>query len=87
MHMKPVTVLVPALALALAAGPALAEELRAVVDKVDPEAQTINVGPETIYVPEESVLNGIKEGSRYVVRYEEEDGRYVLNQIVQDDNS
>jgi hypothetical protein len=87
MHMKPVTVLVTALALALAAGPALAEELRAVVDKVDREAQTINVGPETIYVPEESVLNGIKEGSRYVVRYEEEDGRYVLNQIVQDDNS
>jgi hypothetical protein len=85
--MKPVTVLVPALALALAAGPALAEELRAVVDKVDREAQTISVGPQTIHVPEESVLNGIKEGTRYVVRYEEQDGRYVLNQIVQDDSS
>ncbi len=84
--MQPLTVLVPALALVLAAGSALAEEIRAVVDKVDREAQTINVGNETIHVQEESVLNGIMTGTRYVVRYEEVDGRKVLNQIVEDDS-
>jgi hypothetical protein len=85
--MNRITALAPALALVLAAGSTVAEELRAVVDKVDREAQTINVGPETIHVPEESVLNGIMTGTRYVVRYEEVDGRKVLNQIVQDDSS
>ena len=84
--MKRISMLVPALALVLAAGPAPAEELRAVVDKVDREAQTINIGTETIYVQEENVLNGIMTGTRYVARYEEVDGRKVLNQIVEDDS-
>jgi hypothetical protein len=69
----------------LTAGTALAGELRHVVDKVNREAGTLEIGGETIHVRED-VLNGVIEGSRYTVRWTEENGRKVATQVVQDDS-
>lgn len=78
--------LLAALAVAvLTTGAALAGELRHRVDKVDREAGTLEIGGETIHASE-SQLNGVVEGSRYTVRWTEENGRKVATQIVQDDS-
>lgn len=83
MRFKTLTAIALAVSL-LAAGTAMAEELRTRVTKVDREAGTIEIGGQTVHVRED-VLNGIVEGSRYVVRWDEVDGRKVANQVVQDD--
>ena len=67
----------------LAAGTALAGEWRGQIDKVDRQAGTLEVGGQTIHASE-GQLNGVVEGSRYTVRWNEEGGRNVATQIVQD---
>lgn len=74
------------LALAFLSGhAALAEELRGRVTNVDREAGTLEIGGQTIHVRED-VLNGVVEGSRYTVRWEESNGRNVATQVVQDND-
>ena len=67
------------------AATASAGELRGRVDNVDREAGTLEIGGKTVHVRED-VLNGVVEGSRYTVRWNETGGRNVATQVVQDDS-
>ena len=69
----------------LAIGTALAGEWRGRVDKVDRQAGTLEIGGQTVHASE-GQLNGVIEGSRYVVRWDTVNGRNVATQIVQDDS-